>query len=86
MPKKSLLTATQLGNLTEEGRMAEAYWRDFLPKMYREMAQKGTLYPTLDRKGTEWSDRVDQMIQDGLAEDGALEVVKEEIYSLPPEK
>jgi hypothetical protein len=54
--------------------------------MYREMAQKGTLYPTLDRMGTEWSDRVDQMIQDGLAEDGALEVVKEEIYSLPPEK
>ena len=66
--------------------MAEAYWRDFLPKMYKKMAEEGRLYPTLDRMGTEWSDRVDQMIQDGLAEDGALEVVKEEIYSLPPEK
>lgn len=83
---ESLLTPRQIGKLTEEGRELERYWRDFLPKMYRKKFQEGTLYGTLDRMGTEFTERVNDMVQDGMALDGAHEVIQEEIYSLPPEK
>lgn len=83
---KSLLTREQQMNLTVSGTEAEEYWRNSLPKMYQKLAADGTLYPMLKRMGESWDQRIVDMMHQGMSEDGAKEIVREEMHSLPPEK
>ena len=83
---KQFLTKDEYWSLTYPGRVTADYWTEHLPKMCRQMKTQGTLYQTLKEKGESLSEWQVEMMQDGLAEDGAWEVIKEQIYSLPPEK
>ena len=54
--------------------------------MCQEMKDNGTLFQTLDEEGIRLSDLQCDLMQQGMSEDMAWEVVKEQIYSLPPER
>jgi len=84
--QQQLLTAHQLAMLPVMGRELERYWRESLPKMYAEMYRKGTLLETLDRQGDELNEQVADLMQRGLDEDQAKEIVREIIHGLPPER
>ena len=72
--------------LTYPGRVLADYWTKYLPKMCQKMKDEGTLFQTLDEEGIRLSDLQCDLMQQGMSEDMAWEVVKEQIYSLPPEK
>lgn len=80
------LTKDEYWSLTHPGRVMADYWTQWLPKMCRQMKTKGTLYPTLKEKGESLLEQQVELMQAGLAEDGAWEVIKEQIYSLKPEE
>ena len=80
------LTEDEYWNLTHPGRVLADYWTEYLPKMCAQLKKEGRLYQTIDQMGEELSDLQVELMQDGYPEDGAWEVVKEQIYSLPPEK
>jgi len=79
--------------LTQYGLMAEKHWRQFRPKMVRELEAQGKLQEML----LEAEERTDQeldairrkLIQQGLtpqqAHDQAWEIVRERYILLPPE-
>ncbi len=79
--------------LTQYGLMAEKHWRQFRPKMVRELGAQGKLQEML----LEAEERTDQeldairrkLIQQGLtpqqAHDQAWEIVRERYILLPPE-
>ncbi len=79
--------------LTQYGRMAEKHWREFLPKMVREMEAKGLLHQMLldaeERTKDEMVDLLTQFRNQGLtpqqAHDRAWEMVRESYILLPPE-
>jgi cation transport regulator ChaB len=73
--------------------MAEKHWREFLPKMVREMEAKGLLHQMLldaeERTKDEMVDLLTQFRNQGLtpqqAHDRAWEMVRESYILLPPE-
>lgn len=63
------------------GRELHDYWEKWKPKMYREMEQNGTLWPTLESEGTRLDDMIWELMQvHGMSEDMAKEVARAEIY------
>lgn len=80
------LTQDEYWSLTYPGRVMADYWTDWLPKTCKKMKAEGTLYPHLKSEGERLADEQVDLIHAGLAEDGAWEVVKEQIFSLPPER
>jgi hypothetical protein len=81
--------------LTQYGRMAEKHWREFLPKMVRDLEANGQLHQTLleaeEKTKDEMADlRIDLMQQQGLTADQAhrqaWEMVREKYILLPPEE
>ena len=80
--------------LTQYGRTAEKHWREFLPRMVRELQSKGRLHEALMEAEEKTKDemaalRTDLMGQ-GLTADQAhrqaWELVREKYILLPPEE
>ena len=80
--------------LTQYGRMAEKHWREFRPRMVRELQSKGRLHEALMEAEEKTKDemaalRTDLMGQ-GLTADQAhrqaWELVREKYILLPPEE
>jgi hypothetical protein len=75
------------------GLMAERHWREFRPKMVRELEEKGNLEEALheaqERTLDELMELETKLEADGLttqqARDQAWEVVRERYILLPPE-
>jgi hypothetical protein len=80
--------------LTQYGMMAEKHWREFCPKMVREMEAKGILEEMLleaeEQTANEMYDLTMQYQKQGLtaqqAHDRAWEMVRERYILLPPEQ
>ena len=73
------ITVEQYQHLTPMGKELHDYWRKFKKKMYKEMADEGTLLPMLISEGERLSDLVTELTpQIGLA--GAEEMARSEIY------
>ncbi len=73
------ITVEQYSLLTPMGKELHDYWRKFKKKMYKEMADEGTLLPLLISEGERLSDLVTELTpQIGLA--GAEEMARSEIY------
>ena len=83
---KRRITNEQLGSLTYPGKVQEKYWREFLPKMYNELADEGKLYEILKFNGDMLSEMMEEQIDKGLDPAGAMELVLDDIYSFKPEK
>ena len=83
---KSLLTKEQTQELGIMGLDQNDYWRKYLPKMYKSLAESGELFPLLKRR----NDRMEEMMQDlmnqGLYENEAREYINEIMYDMKPEK
>ena len=87
MAYRKFLTTEEYLNLPYPGKGLADYWAEFLPKMTTEMKADGTLLPNLQIRGTELAEWNLQMIEEQkMPVDAAWEFVKEEIYSMPPEK
>jgi hypothetical protein len=79
--------------LTQYGRMAEKHWREFLPRMVRELERKGLLHQMLLDAEEKTKDEMvtlrTQLMQQGStaqqAHDQAWEMVREKYILLPPE-
>ena len=79
--------------LTQYGRMAETHWREFLPKLVRELEAKGLLQTMLleaeERTEAEMDTLRRQLMQQGLtplqAHHQAWEMVRERYILIPPE-
>jgi hypothetical protein len=79
--------------LTQYGLMAEKHWREYRPKMVRELEAKGQLQTMLAEAERKTKDEMAELrtrfIQQGLtpqqAHDRAWEMVREEYILLPPE-
>jgi hypothetical protein len=79
--------------LTQYGRMAEKHWREFLPKMVRELEAKGLLHQMLLEAEEKTKDEMVELrtgfMKQGLtaqqAQDRAWEMVRESYILLQPE-
>jgi len=79
--------------LTQYGRMAEKHWRQFCPKMVKELEAKGLLEQMLLEAEEKTDQELDSLTRDlmkqGLtaqqAHDQAWEMVRERYIFLPPE-
>ena len=81
--------------LTQYGLMAERHWREFLPRMVREMETKGTLMEALfdaqertieEMEGLTRQLETDQKLTPQQAHDRAWEMIREKYILLPPEE
>ena len=77
---KMLITKEQYHSMSPMGVELHRYWMNFQPKMYQEMAEAGTLWPTLESEDNRLNNMVIDLIHSGLAEDQAKEVARAEIY------
>ena len=77
---KTLITAEQYDSLTVIGREIHRYWKQFKPKMYQEMHREGTLWEVLQSEDLRLHEMMCEMIQQGMTENEAMEVVRAEIY------
>ena len=80
--------------LTQYGLMAERHWREFRPKMVRELEAKGTLMETLfEAQETTINEmealtrqlETEQKLTPQQAHDQAWEMIREKYILLPPE-
>lgn len=79
--------------LTQYGMMAEKHWRQFLPKMVKELETRGNLQAMLleaeEKTEEELSSLRRKLMNQGLtaqqAHDQAWEMVREKYIFLPPE-
>ena len=80
--------------LTQYGRMAEKHWREFLPKMVRDLETKGLLHQMLleaeEKTKDEMANLRIELMKHGLTADQAhrqaWETVREKYVLLPPEE
>jgi hypothetical protein len=81
--------------LTQYGLMAERYWREFRPKMVRELETKGTLVEALFEAQERTIDEmealtrkleIEQKLTPQQAHDRAWEMIREKYILLPPEE
>lgn len=80
--------------LTQYGRLAEKHWREFLPRMVRELERKGLLHQMLLEAEERTKDAMvtlrTQLTQQGAtaqqAQTQAWELVREKYVLLPPEE
>lgn len=76
---KMLITKEQYSSLTPIGKELHDYWMNYKPKMYKELAQMGSLWSLIEQQDKELDDMILQLIpQLGIA--GAMEVARAEIY------
>ena len=68
--------------LPHYGEMAERYYREFCKPSYRSLAAKGPehVYQYFEKLGMKALNEQTEMMQQGVAEDGALEIVKEWLF------
>ena len=81
-------------HLTQYGLMAERHWREFCPKMVRELEANGTLMEALfEAQETSISEmealtrqlETEQKLTPHQAHDQAWEMIREKYILLPPE-
>ena len=80
--------------LTQYGKMSENHWREFLPRMVRELEVNGRLYEMLLEAEEKTKDEMAtlriQLMKQGLTADQAhrqaWEMVREKYILLPPEE
>ena len=77
---KMLISKEQYSSLSPMGVELHRYWMNFKPQMYKEMAEAGTLWPTLQSEDRRLDEMVIDLMHSGLAEDQAKEVARAEIY------
>ena len=77
---KTLITMEQYESLTVIGKEIHKYWKEFKPQMYKEMYKEGTLWETLKSEDERLLDMACEMIQQGMRENEAMEVVRSQIY------
>ena len=77
---KMLITKAQYSSLSWIGQEMHDYWMKWKPEMYKEMAEAGTLWPTLQSEDQRLDEMVIDLIHSGLAEDQAKEIARAEIY------
>jgi hypothetical protein len=82
-------------HLTQYGLMAERHWREFRPRMVKEMEAKGTLQKALFEAQETTLDEMEaltrrleteQELTPQQAHDRAWEMVREKYILLPPEE
>ena len=81
--KKSLLTEEERLDLPYYGRLADDYWREWLPITYQRLADEGTLYRTMYDLGMRVLDEQQDLMRQGYSEDMAWELVKDQIFRNP---
>ena len=77
---KMRITEQQYSSLSPMGVELHQYWMNFKPEMYQEMAETGTLWPTLESEDNRLFEMVIELMHNGLSEDQAKEVARAEIY------
>ena len=80
------ITEEQYWNLSYAGRALADYWTDWLPKSCERLQKQGILLTYFQEMGDMLADLQFDLMQNGMSEDGAWEVVKEHIYAFPPER
>ncbi len=83
-----------MSGLLAYGRMAEAHWREHLPRMVRELESQGRLQQALIEAQEQATAEMDRLIRDlsrqgfnpQQAHDRAWELVREKYLLLPPEQ
>ena len=83
---KSLLAKEQRNQLGILGIEQDDYWQKYLPKMYKRMAENGTLFQSLLYRNNEMEEMMQDLMGQGLYENEAREYVNEIMYDLKPEK
>ncbi len=82
-----------MNTLTQYGLMAEKHWRQFRPKMVKDLESKGLLHSMLleaeEKTKDEMATLRRQLMNQGLtaqqAHDQAWEMIREKYILLPPE-
>ena len=78
---KMALTQEQYNSLCYEGKELHDYWREWDKKLYNEAAKSGSLYELVSKTGERFQEEMLDLMQRGLNQSEAHEIVWEEIYS-----
>lgn len=82
---KKYMSKEEFLRLPHVGRVMAEYWSKWLPKTCKRLQQQGkNLREYFETEGYRIADRQLDLMQEGMSEDGAWEIVREEIF-LPPE-
>lgn len=85
-PWRKFLTEKEMKSLHPTALVMADYWTKWLPKTCKRIQNEGTnLKEYFDKKGEKFANLLIDLMQQGLAEDQAWEIVKEEMF-LPPEE
>ncbi len=79
------MTEKEFGHLNYMGRRIAEYWTDWLPKTCDRLQKEGRLLQKFEQMGDEYAEMLEDLMQQGMSEDGAWEIVKEEVF-LSPER
>ena len=74
------LTQEQFNSLCHEGRLLHNYWRQWNQNLYNQAWEDGSLYEMVNAKGEQLQEEMDDLVNRGLTEAEAREIVWEEIY------
>ena len=75
------LTPEQYNSLCHQGKELHDYWREWNRKLYNQAVTDGDLFDLVSTMGQQMQDQMDQLMQQGLTQYEAREIVWEEIYS-----
>lgn len=78
--------AEQQYQLTLWGQQAKEHWKQYRPKMYRDLQQQGQLQRMLYRAQEATKEEYAQMVHAGMDSRTAWEMVRERYLFLPDEK
>lgn len=75
------LTQEQYNSLCHKSKELHDYWREWNRSLYSQAVTDGDLYELVSEMGQQMQDQMDRLMQQGLNQHEAHEIVWEEIYS-----
>ena len=78
---KMALTQEQYTRLCYEAKRLHDYWREWRPELYNEAAKDGDLLELVSSKGERMMDQILELMQRGMTEAEAREIVWEDEYA-----
>ena len=71
--------------LNRFGLMAKEHWKEYRPRMYKELEDSGQLEERLYQAQEQTADMLAELISQGMSDDMAWEFVREQWILLPEE-
>ena len=79
-PWRKFLTEKEMDSLPAIGVVMADHWAEWHPDLCREIQKEQNLAEYFKRRGNDLADQMDRLMQQGLGEDQAWEIIAEDIF------